>query len=125
MMVMSGTVQRWAISAFAVVGAFMLCSFCGAGIARLLGFWDLPVIGFFAAFGVVSTSYLSAPNRNKQYAVVIFILGAILAWLLLGNAVYPEAYASNAYQGTKLPFLITFVGGILPLAVIFAPYSSQ
>jgi hypothetical protein len=122
---MDNKIQQWTISFFAVFGAFFLCGIFGSALASLLGLWDQATSGFFAAFGVVNMAYLSSPNRNKQYSVIVFLLGAICAWLLIGDSWYPESYTEKAYQSTYLPFLITLLGGLLPLVVIFYPLKSS
>jgi hypothetical protein len=118
---MDNTMQHWTISIFSVAGAFFLCGICGAGTASLFGMWEEPMAGFFAAFGTVSMAYLSAPCRKKQFALIVFLLGALCAWLLIGNSWYPESYPAKAYQPTYLPFVITLFGGLVPLSVILFP----
>jgi hypothetical protein len=122
---MENKIHQWIISFFAVFGAFFLCGIFGSALASLFGLWDQPISGFFAAFGVVTMAYLSSPNRNKLYSVIVFLLGAIIAWLLIGDSWYPESYTEKAYQPTYLPFLITLFGGFLPLVVIFYPLRSS
>jgi hypothetical protein len=122
---MDNKIQQWTISFFAVFGAFFLCGIFGSALASLFGLWDRPISGFFAAFGVVTIAYLSSPSWNKQFSVIVFMLGAICAWLLIGESWYPEHYLDKAYQPTHLPFFITLVGGLLPLAFILYPLRSR
>lgn len=114
--------QRWVLAAFAVFGAFIACSFGGAVVASLVGLWDLPVAGFFAAFAVVAVTYLAAPARGRELAGVVFLAGCAAAWWLLEPSFYPESYASRAYQPTHLPFLASLAGGAVALAVCVFPF---
>ncbi len=113
--------SQWVISAFAISGAFFLCGFGGALIADLTGLWDKPLAGFFAAFGVVSIAYLSAPSKNREFSLLVFIVGCLCAWFLVGSSWYPESYPSKAYQPTHLPFIVTVLGGLVSLAICLFP----
>ncbi|MEJ2405382.1 MAG: hypothetical protein P8171_13985 [Candidatus Thiodiazotropha sp.] len=118
---MKNTTQQWAVSLFAISGAFILCGIGGAGIAHLLGQWETPLAGFSAAFGVVSMAYLSAPGWNKRFAIAVFFLGAVCAWFFIGSSWYPEPHLEKGHHHTYLPYIVTLAGGLVPLAVIFLP----
>lgn len=113
--------HKWVISLFSIAGAFVICGIGGAAIADLFDIWERPVAGFFAAFGVVTLAYLSAPVRNRSYSTLIFVIGAICAWLITGESWWPEDYVTRAYQPTYMPFIITVTGGLIPLAIILYP----
>lgn len=113
---------KWATFVFAVIGAFFLCSIGGVLIAEWLGLWDLPVVGFCAAFGVVSLAFVSAPTKRSEVALTVFVAGALLAWFLIEPSWYPEAYGEKAYQPTHVPFFVTVLGGLVALAIALLPF---
>jgi hypothetical protein len=109
------------MATFAIFGAFIACGFGGAGVSHLLGLWDLPIAGFFAAFAAVSMTYLSVPSKNSIFAAIAFLLGCILAWVILEPSSYPESYPSKAYQPTHLPLIATVTGSIVALGIFLFP----
>ena len=108
--------QSWLIAAFAVIGAFALCGLGGAVIAEAFGIWSTPVAGFTAAFAVVAVAYLATPNFQRQSTILVFAVGCLAAWGLLGDLVYP-----GTYETTPLPFLITVAGGVIALIICVTP----
>ncbi|MEJ2466832.1 MAG: hypothetical protein P8045_14205 [Candidatus Thiodiazotropha sp.] len=114
---MEKLIQQWVMSVFAIFGAFFFCGIGGAGIAGFIGLWETPSSGFCAAFGVVSMAYISAPSNNKWVSLIVFSLGAILAWFILEPSSFPESYQAKAYQQTHLPFIVTVAGGLISLSI--------
>lgn len=108
---MQNNLEKWLISILATFGGFVSFGILGAFVSNILNVWEIPLIGFCAAFATVSIAYLSAPKLPKHYASAIFILGAILAYYLLRHELYPETYEQKAYLQTWLPLLLTLVGG--------------
>jgi hypothetical protein len=109
---------KWFMFVSSVVCVFFLCGFVGIAVAGLLNIWMEPTAGFFSAFAVVGVAFYSAPKYKKIASILVFFLGAIIAWKLLGNSHYPESY-KLAYQSTIIPFYITLIGGLLALGIIF------
>ncbi|MFO0931848.1 MAG: hypothetical protein U1E39_03965 [Planctomycetota bacterium] len=99
----------------AIVAAFFAAGIAGAVAARVLDLWELPCAGFAAALGVVGVAYLAAPTRKFPFAALCLVLGAAVAWHLIGEEWYPEHYDGLAYRSTLLPFASTLVGGLLAL----------
>lgn len=109
---------RWGSAVAIVFAAFFAAGLLGAFFAGSMRLWYQPVIGFFAAFAVVLSAYLSAPHHKLASAMVAFVVGAVLAWFLLESSSYPESYGEGlAYQPTRLPVVVTYAGGLLGCAV--------
>ena len=118
-------IEKWLLSALAIIGAFSICGIGGAYLAHLAGLWNTPIAGFMAAFSVVSVAYLSAPKRPEKYALTVFVLGVVTAYLVLNDVEYPEAYGELAYQTSLLPFISTVGGGLFALAIIILPQKKR
>ena len=111
--------KGWAIAAFAVIGSFFISGILAAFAADAVGLWHLPIAGFSAAFAVVAVAYWAAPERKLLVAVLALMLGALVAWPLLGTQHYPEHYSGGlAYQPTYLPLAATYLGGLLAYAIV-------
>jgi hypothetical protein len=105
--------SNWIISIFSVFGAWGLCGLGGAIIAQWFPSSQFSIEGFFAAFGVVSIAYLSAPNYKKLYSVIWFIVGAVAAYILL--------YPVNSRTDSVIPLVSTISGGLVVLVIILMP----
>lgn len=103
---------RWALF---VGGSFLVAGAAGGFAAWCLHLWLLPVAGFCAAAAVVVAGYLAAPAFKLPISGVVFVLGAVAAWVILEPSWLPESYGDRAYQPTHLPVLATYCGGILGL----------
>ena len=114
--------SSWPIAAFAVLGAFISCGFGGGVVAELLGVWPLPTMGFCAAFAVVALAYLSAPKFNNLIAILIFLVGSLLAWLILKSIYHPEVSEQSVPQQNYLPFISTVAGGLAALLICLTPW---
>ncbi len=117
---MHKSIEGWFVSFFAVSGAFVLCGFGGLVIAKLLNISEIHSAGFFAAFGVVSMAYISAPQHSVLASTVTFILGTLAAWCFLREAQYYEhgEYFQNIMYS---PLTITILGGLSSLVVCILP----
>ncbi len=120
---MKKSIQSWAIFFFAISVAFVLCGFGGLVIASILKISEIHSSGFFAAFGVVSMAYLSAPKYPIHSSVIVFLLGALLAWYLLKDTNNYEA--SHFLNEKYTPFLITILGGLSSLFVCLFPFLAK
>jgi len=114
---MTRTEIRWVLLPFEVVLAFVVVGIVSALIAESLYLWYEPFAGFFAAFAVVSASYLGAPRWKLPVALASFILGGAAAYQLLKDTFYPENYTSP-YEPTLMPFWVTLGGGVFALVVV-------
>ena len=112
--------ERWFLAFLAVAGAFFIAGVTGSIVTDLAGFWHLPGAGFAAALAVVMTTYVAAPSHKFQASCLALVVGALAAWFLLDSSWYPETdrYDGLAYQETHLPFIATFIGGILGLLLV-------
>jgi len=63
----------------------------------------------------VLSANLIAPDRKPIASAVALVIGGMLAWNLVGHAVYPENNP-KAYQPTYIPFVMTITGGFIGLA---------
>jgi len=107
---------QWLLTPLAVLGACVLAGLSGSMASSLAGFWHLPAAGFSAAFAVVLVAYLAAPRHRLASALVALTAGALVAWVLLEPAFYPESYgARGAYQPSHLPLIATCLGGLAGL----------
>ena len=105
---------RWFFTASVISVSFIVAGFIGAFVADAFQLWYEPVIGFFAAFAVVLSTYLSAPHHKLTSAIAAFFVGAVLAWILLKDSFYPSSYGEElAYTSTYLPLVVTYLGGTL------------
>ncbi|MFL6587833.1 MAG: hypothetical protein ACJ8GV_13245 [Luteimonas sp.] len=113
-------IKQWGLAVLAVLGAFFVAGVAGSVASDLLGLWHLPGAGFVAAFAVVVTTYVAAPDRKVLLSCATFIVGAIAAWILLEPSWYPDTkrYGSLAYKDTHLPVIATYFGGLIGLAVV-------
>lgn len=114
--------RSWPIAAFAVLGAFVSCGFGGGVVAEALGVWPLPAMGFGAAFAVVALAYLSAPKFNNLIAILVFLSGSLLAWLMLKSIYHPEISEQLVPQHNYWPFISTLAGGLAALLICLAPW---
>ena len=118
-------IERWLLSLFAVLGAFVFCGLGGAVLADVIEVWQTPVAGFCAAFAVVAVAYLSAPARAKGYALGIAVVGTVIACLILRDQVYPETYGELAYQTSWIPLISTIAGGLAALVIVLFPSAQK
>lgn len=109
--------RRWVLAPFAVISAFLIVGISTDIVTGALGYWDVVGAGFFAAIAVVVSAYFAAPNRKLLSAGIAFVLGAVCAWRMLEPSFYPVNYGVDAYQATHLPILMTYLGGVLGLAL--------
>lgn len=116
-------IELWMICIFSVIGSFVLCGIGGAGIAYVFGWWGKPIAGFTAAFGWVSMTYLTAPVSKKMVTFISFLAGAVLAWYVLEPSYIPNNHNGSGYQRTHIPFIVTVVGGLVPIMVCFLKLS--
>ena len=114
--------RPWVLAFFAIAGAFFLAGFGGSVVADILGFWHIPGAGFCAALAVVVATYVSAPSFKFTLSCLAFVVGAVVAWMLLEPSWYPDMkrYGSLAYQPTHLPVTATCAGGIVGLLLVAA-----
>jgi hypothetical protein len=108
---------RWILFTLAVIGALTVGVLAGSFSAHALGVSEFPVTGFFAALAVVVTAAFAAPTHRIAATVSVFATGALAAWWLLEPSWFPESYPDRAYQPTHIPLVVTYLGGVLGLAV--------
>jgi hypothetical protein len=72
------------------------------------------VLGGVAAFGTVVAAAATAPSAKRRTALVVFAVGAGVAWFLLNPWWFPESHP-RAYQRSHLPLVGTYIGGVLGL----------
>ena len=108
--------RDWSITALAVVGAFVVGGAIAAVLAGAAGFWETPAAGFAGAFGAVVAAKVTAPTRGRAAALVVFILGTLIAWIALEPSFYPESHPTKPYEPTHVPFALTALGGVVGLA---------
>ena len=104
---------EWVKAALATLGAFVAAGVAASIAAGMLDLWETPVAGFVAAFCVVLAAYVFAPAFKVSLASLTLVLGTAAAWRLIGHSDFPESYGDLAYQPTEIPFIATFVGGVL------------
>jgi hypothetical protein len=109
--------SKWIWWVFVVGGAFLAAGAAGGFAASRLHLWPVPVAGFCSAAAVVVVGYLAAPAFKLQMSGLVFIAGAVAAWVILEPSWLPESYGENAYQPTHLPVLATYCGGMMGLLV--------
>jgi hypothetical protein len=105
--------QKWIITAFATIGAIVSCGLGGAVIASALGYWELPIATFCAAFSGIYLIQIAAPQHGQRCGLALFILADALAWLFLKADYYPDRHAQMSQW--NLPLLSSFAGGLLAL----------
>ncbi len=104
--------EGWTIWFFAIVGSFVLFGVCGLMVALYIGWDDDTVSGFFAAFGVVLMAYLAAPRQPALTSIVLFFVGALIAWGVLRPDLPPL---------DKTAYLYTLGGGAVALLLCLFP----
>lgn len=109
---------RWLSTPFVPVMAFLLAALSSGLLADKLGFWHEPVMGFVSAFVVVISAYLTAPDGKDWISLVAFLIGAVVAWFLVGDSFYPENYF-RAYEPTYVPLVATYIGGLIGVILCF------
>ena len=109
-------VSRFAFSCVIVVVTFVVSAIAAGLFADLIGVWKKPIIGSVAAFCVVVSAYVSAPNHKQIAAIVWLIAGAIAAWILAGNSYYPEDFKPGE-QPTFIPLILTYLSGLVALFI--------
>jgi hypothetical protein len=106
---------EWSRAFFAVLGAFVFSGTVAGIGSGMLGYWEVPVAGCFAAFSVVLAAYSFAPSWKRLAAAAVFCVGALAAWKLIGRSSFPQSYGELAYQPTSIPFAATLAGGLVAL----------
>jgi len=119
---MNKSIRGWVVFFFAISGAFVLCGSGGLVIANTFKINEINSFGFFAAFGVVSVAYLSAPKHPISSSVIVFLLGAFIAWHLLKDTNNYGDSASHFLNEKHTSFLITTLGGLLSLFICLFPF---
>ncbi|RHW75251.1 hypothetical protein [Colwellia sp. RSH04] len=109
-------VKGFTISIIIVLVVFVLTAVSTGILMGYIGFWKKPFIGAVAAFSVVVTGYISAPNHKQVACIVWFIMGALGAWFLAGDSFYPEDH-EHAYQLSYIPLLSTYSSGFLAVLI--------
>ena len=107
--------RAWFLAPLAVVGAFFVVGLSTMLLALVFEVWEFPVTGFFAAFAVVSVSYIAAPRHKAAFALFCFVAGATVAWFLLDDINHPENNAALSHRRTLVPFWVTLSGGGIAL----------
>jgi len=108
---------RWfALPAF-VFGAFIATGILAEVPVTVFGLWEDLWVGIACAVTWVLTSFFIAPEKKTIVSTVFFVLGALLAWILVGKSWYPESHP-RAYQHTYIPFALTFISGLSTLALL-------
>lgn len=112
--------MRWMLALLAVIGGFFLAGIAGGIVSNvLLDVWSLPGAGFSAAFAVVVVTYLVAPGHKLISASIAFMIGAIIAYVMLEPSFLPESYGDRgAYEPTHLPVIATYLGGVVGLMIV-------
>jgi len=105
---------RWLWLPWEVGIAFFVSSFVAWALLSNLVNWPTPAIGFLAAAAVVVATYARAPTHRLLAAVCSFALGAIVAYVLLRGATFPENHP-RGYEQTSIPLLVTLFGGVVAL----------
>ena len=108
---------RWFSLPSFVFGVFMATGMLAEVPIRLLGLWEDLWVGILCAFTWVLTAYLVAPEKKVAVTCVLFLLGALLEWELVGHSWYPEGHA-KAYQVSHIPFALTCVSGLVTLLLL-------
>jgi MFS family permease len=108
--------KGFALSFVIVIISFLVSAIVAGILADLAGIWKKPVIGSVAAFCVVISGYVTAPNHKQKASAVWLIVGAVSAWILAGDSYYPEDY-EHAYQLTIIPLLATYLSGLFALLI--------
>lgn len=114
-------IEQWLVSIFAIFGAFILCGFGGLLISNLINTWEVPTTGFFAAFGVISIAYLSAPANKIKYVLAWYIGGAFLSLFVITQLIFPTTKGESIYSIYGIPFIATLGGGGLALLICMWP----
>jgi len=135
---MMNSKSRWALVPVAVVTAFIgaiALSVPMNWVIRAL-YWNsghhmpgkefLMIVmqydGALAAFMVVVFGSMTAPRGRRVTGLVIFLIGAVVAWALVGDMTPTTFYSLNHYpEGPPRvwsPLMGTYVGGLLGLLVI-------
>jgi hypothetical protein len=103
--------KRFIFSFIIVIITFVISAVVAGVLADLAGVWKKPVIGSVAAFFVVITGYITAPNHKQRVAAIWLVIGAIAAWILSSNSPYPED------QPTLIPLYATYISGLIALFI--------
>jgi hypothetical protein len=104
-------IKRFILSSIIVIITFVVSAVVAGVLADLAGVWKKPVIGSVAAFCVVITGYVTAPNHKQRVAAIWLVIGAIAAWVLSSNSPYPED------QPTLMPLYATYISGLIALFI--------
>ncbi|MHC5538351.1 hypothetical protein ACYOEI_08995 [Singulisphaera rosea] len=116
---------RWILLFTAIVGSFAVAFPLGVIASHIVGVWDEPGAGFVSALAVVLMAYFLAPNYRLQFSVLVFVVGANIAWSLLEPSFLPKSFGDRAYQPTHLPILWTYAGGLLGLLLVIGLGSNR
>jgi len=109
-------IKGFSLSIILVITLFLISAISAGIAADLMGIWKKPIIGAFAAFCVVMSGYITAPSYKRETALIWLIVGAIAAWFLSGDSVYPEDH-EHEYQLTFIPIIATYLSGIFSLLI--------
>ena len=114
----------WLTTVFATVGAFVTCGIvlqlvCAAVFSEVVA---VSTSGFATAFAVVAVPFLTAPASpmgKAVFALLCFVVGACLAWILVGPSgpLNPGYDPSAGTPGSVAPYMWTLAGGLLAIPV--------
>jgi hypothetical protein len=69
---------------------------------------------------VIAGSYV-APRYRAVVAVLLYTAGGCLAWWALNDWYIPEGYP-RAYQPSRIPLVLTLIGGLIGVSAIVAKH---
>jgi hypothetical protein len=76
--------------------------------------WLLLPACLFVVAGV-----LVAPRHRSLTAIVLYAIGAWVAWVVLRGWYFPESHP-RVYQQSKIPLVLTLVGGFAAAVAVIA-----
>ena len=130
------TGTRWALVPLAAIFGIAAAPFFAWPVNRLIHWilWStgqhmpgkdfiaycLPYDGAIAASLFLLFGCLMAPAHRRKVAVVLLLLGGLLAW-----AVMPPPYRSIYFTSGQRPIIGTYLGGLATFVVLYVMYRKR
>lgn len=84
-----------------------------------MSYYSIPVFGAFAAFLFVVLGTWAAPKHRVMVALILLIVGGVLAWICVGDFSSPLIQKGSSSQRMWQPFIGTCSGGVIACVMVY------
>ena len=84
-----------------------------------LSYYSIPVCGAFAAFFFIVFGTWTAPKHHFRIALILLLIGGVLAWLSVGESYSPVVEKSRDPLRIWEPIIATYSGGLIACVMVY------